>query len=382
LEENLHQQPSQLNSGLTLSPEDVNHLLSDKTSGTRVNMTHKIGGAYNTNGLGIKEIKVAEQIFRLLLRDTELNVRSSLAQYVKDSPNIPRDIVVKMAKDVEEVSLPILQFSEVLTDDDLVELVHFKDDISRYLAVSKRRIVSEKLADTLIAKGSEEVATALVYNSGATLSESGFSKIIDTYKGNEAMMQAVSNRSYLPISTVEKLISVVSGALSDTIKQKYNQPGQNIQKEVDKTRETETLHLIKHAESDDSIERLITQLLDANRLTPSIILSALCQGNFEFFETALARLSSIPVSNARKLITDRGELGFRAIYVKSGLPEAMFPAVKLLLKIVRDLASEGSERPGSSRYANSVVERILHASEDQQMENLSYIIALVRRIAQ
>ena len=58
----------------------------------------------------------------------------------------------------------------------------------------------------------------------------------------------------------------------------------NIQKEVEKTRETETLHLIKHALGDDNIDKLITQLLDSGKLTPSVILSSLCQGNFEFFE--------------------------------------------------------------------------------------------------
>lgn len=373
---------SAADSALVLSAEDVSALLSDRTPGTRLGITHKIGGAYNGNALGTKELMVAEQIFRLLLRDTELNVRSSLAQYVKDSPSIPRDIVVKMAKDVEEVSLPILQFSEVLTDDDLVDLVEFRDDISRFLAVSKRRVVSERISDTLLAKGNDEVTASLVYNTGATLSETGYSNIIDIFKNNEAMMQAVGNRSYLPVATVEKLIHVVSGALSDKLRQKYKMPAENIQKEVEKTRETETLHLIKHAMGDDNIEKLITQLLDSSKLSPSVILSALCQGNFEFFETALARLSQIPVSNARKLITDRGELGFRAIYNKSGLPEAMFPAVKLLLRIVREISAEGAEKPGSSRYANRVVERILAYSEGQQMENLSYIIALVRRIAQ
>jgi hypothetical protein len=94
-----------------------------------------------------------------------------------------------------------------------------------------------------------------------------------------------------------------------------------------------------------------------------------------------ANNSGIPVENARTLIADRGELGFRAIYNKSGLPEAMFPAVKLLLKIVRELDAEGAQN-GSSRYANSVVERILHYSEENPVENLSYIIALVRRVAQ
>jgi len=347
-------------------------------------MTHKIGGAYNGKAgakLGSREIIVAEQIFRLLLRDTEVNVRASLAQYVKDSTTIPSDIVKSLARDVEEVALPILQFSEVLTDEDLLELINAKEEISRYLAISRRRIVSDTVSDTLVEKGNDAVISALVGNSGAIISEVAYGRIIETYGKNESMMQAVSQRSYLPAATVEKMIRVVSSSLASTLKQKYKAPAETIEREAERTHENETLHLIKLTNSESDIEKLIAQLQSSGRLSPSIILSSLCQGDFNFFETSLAHLSNIPVANARKLITDRGELGFRAIYNKSGLPEAMFPAVKLLLKIVRELDEEG-ERKGGARYANRIVERILQYSEDTQMENLSYIIALVRRVAQ
>ncbi len=368
---------------LVLTADDVQRLLTDTGAAPRVEMTHKIGAAYNGKAaapLGAREIIIAEQIFRLLLRDTELAVRTSLAHYVKDSPNIPHDIVIKMAQDVAEVSLPILQFSEVLTDDDLMDLIAAKDEVSRYLAISRRRVVSDRVSDALVEKNHEEVISALVSNAGAIISEHSFDRIIRDHRGNEAMMQAVSARSYLPVATVEKLISVVSSSLAQTLKQKYKTPDVAIDREVEKTRENETLHLIRHTHSEGEIEKLVRQLHASGRLTPSIILSALCQGDFSFFENSLAHLSNIPVANARKLITDRGELGFRAIYNKSGLPEAMFPAVKLLLKIVRELDNEG-EKKGGSRYANRIVERILHHAEDTPMENLSYIIALVRRVA-
>jgi uncharacterized protein (DUF2336 family) len=366
---------------LTLSPEDVDRLLNDKTSETRVAMTNKIAATYNRAPLSPQETMVAEQIFRLLMKDTELRVRVTLAQHLKDSPQVPRDVVKAMAHDVDEVSLPILEFSEVLTDSDLMELVQSTEQVNRYLAISRRRFVSDAISDTLLKKGDEEVANALVNNEGATISEENYTKIIEQYRGNDTIMQSLSKRPYLPVVTVEKMINMVSSSLADTLKKKYKLSTDQIDKEVEKAREKETLHLIRMSEAEPEIDTLIAQLIAANRLTPSLILSALCQGNFNFFEMSLAKLSDIPASNARKLINDRGELGFRAIYNKSGLPDAMFPAVKLLLKVVRELHDEG-EKIGSPRFANRIVERILQYSEDSNMENLSYIIALVRRIAQ
>jgi len=344
-------------------------------------MTNKIGTSYNAHGLTDQEAIVAEQIFRLLLRDTELSVRVTLAQHLKESKQIPHDIVRALANDVEEVSLPILEFSQVLTDEDLSELIQSTEQVSRYLAISRRRTLSETISDTLLAKGNDEVAASLVDNSGAAISEAAYDKIITLYKNNEKMMQSITQRPSLPVTVVDKMMNHVSGSLAETLKKKYKSSAPIIEKEMEKTREKETLSLIRVAQAETEIDSLISQLRSSGRLTPSIILSALCQGDFNFFEQALAQLSGVPVSNARKLISDKGDLGFRAIYNKSGLPDAMFPAVKLLLRIVHELSDEG-EKTGSSRYANRIVERILQYSEDKNMENLSYIIALVRRVAQ
>jgi uncharacterized protein (DUF2336 family) len=367
--------------GLVLSADDVDRLLHDTSSNTRVDMTNKIAGSYNLSGLSEQETIVAEQIFRLLLRDTELNVRVTLAQHLKESAQIPHDIIKALASDVEEVSLPVLEFSKVLTDEDLSELIHATEHVSRYLAISRRRVLSETISDTLLAKGNDQVTASLVDNSGAAISEAAYEKIITVYKANEGMMKSLTKRPYLPVTVVDKMMSHVSASIAETLKKKYKASAPLIEKEVEKTREKETLSLIRVATAESEIDSLIGQLRSSGRLTPSIILSALCQGDFNFFEQALAQLSAIPASNARKLIGDHGDLGFRAIYNKSGLPDAMFPAVKLLLRIVHELSDEG-EKSGSSRYANRIVERILQYSEDKNMENLSYIIALVRRVAQ
>ncbi len=373
--------PNQSPLSLELTPQEVNRLLEDKTPTARVDITEKIAGAYGHNQLNAKERQAAEQVFRLLVRDTEVRVRMVLAQHVKDSQYIPHDIIMPLARDVAEVSLPVLQYSQVLSDDDLLDLIGNTHEISRYLAISKRKEVSDVVTGTLLDKGSDAVAASLIENDGAQISETGLNKIIENFKDSETLMKAVVNRPRLPVGAAEKLIHVVSSSLAETLKQKYKLPDEHIQKEVDKTRESETLNLVRNSKSQEDVDKLINQLQAFGRLNPSLILSALCQGDFVFFETSLAKLSNIPVNNARALIADRGELGFRAIYNKSGLPDAMFPAVKLLLKVMRELDGEG-EKPGSPRYANRVVERILQYAEENPVDNLSYIIALVRRIAQ
>jgi uncharacterized protein (DUF2336 family) len=370
------------NGALALSPEDVRRLLEDASTQARVDITDKIASAYGTDQLEDSELVVAEQIFRLLLRDTEVRVRASLANHLKESKAIPRDIVLTLARDVESVSLPVLQFSEVLTEEDLVEFVQHSNEVSRFLAVSKRRSVSQVVSNALLNKKNDQINQSLVSNAGADISEEDFSGLIDEYRSDPKMMETITSRPKLPVATVEKLITQVSDKLAKTLKEKYKYPAKEIETQVQATRESETLQLVSRVSGDHEIDSLVVQMHSSERLTPSMILGALCQGNFVFFEAALARMSNIPTANARSLIQDKGDLGFRAIYNKSGLPEAMFPAVKMLLKIVRELVEVDGEKPGKSRFANRIVERLLSKSEEDPVENLSYIIALVRRSVQ
>jgi uncharacterized protein (DUF2336 family) len=378
--------------GMVLSEADVRRLLDDSTPQARIDITNKLALAYGGAKMNKNEAVIAEQIFRLLMRDLEVRVRASLAQNIKESTAIPKDIVMALARDVEEVSLPVLQSSQVLDDNDLVELIQSTKEISRHLAISMRKEISGEVSETLLKGGNNKVAMSLINNEGAYISEAGLDSIIKTFSGDESMMGAVSKRPQLPVGAVEKLINVVSSTLAEELKKKYksssapahsnvSQQSNTIQQEVEKVKETETLSMASASMSQEEVEKLISQLIAYDRLSPSIILRSLCQGNFNFFETSLARLANIPVSNARTLINDRGELGFRGVYNKSGLPEAMFPAVKLLNRVVHELRDEG-EKPGSAQFANRIVERILHYSEEDPVENLSYIIALVRRVAE
>jgi uncharacterized protein (DUF2336 family) len=371
----------QSHSGFALSNDDVLRLLEDRSPETLVEVTGKIAGAYSRAPMNPRESEAAEQIFRLLLRDTEISVRAGLSEHVKASKHLPRDIVMTLARDVEQVALPVLQHSEALTESDLIELVNATETPARHLAIARRDHVPAGVSSTLVTRGNEEVAETLVDNAGADMTEDTMSRIVERFPENKPMMSALVSRPLLPATVAEKLIAHVSDSLAKTLKDKHHLADHDIEQEVERTREGETLKLLRNMRDAAEIDRLVAQLIGFHRLTPSIILSALCQGNFLFFETALARLSHIAVSNAHALITDKGDLGFRALYNKSGLPEAMFPAVRTLLQSVRQLESEG-ERPGqSSRYANRLAERILHAAETSPVENLSYILALVRRTA-
>ena len=106
-----------------LTKDDVSRLLTDPSVDNRIGTSTKIAEGFNDGTLNENERRMAEEIFRVMVRDAEVRVREALALNLKENPAIPHDVALSLAKDVEQVALPVLQFSEVLIGANLIEII-------------------------------------------------------------------------------------------------------------------------------------------------------------------------------------------------------------------------------------------------------------------
>ena len=77
------------------------------------------------------------EILRVMAADAAELVRRALAVTLKESPLVPRDVALRLARDVETISLPLLTFSPVFLDGDLADIVRLGGPV-RQLAIAKR----------------------------------------------------------------------------------------------------------------------------------------------------------------------------------------------------------------------------------------------------
>lgn len=363
---------------LALSSKDVQRLLTEETPDVRIDVLRKVALAHAERKYSLHEFTIAEQILRVLVRDTELSVRESLAMSLKDNPQVPHDIIIALARDADTVALPIIESSEVLTDADLIAVVQSTKHANRPSAVARRKTLSREVSAALVGTHNPQVVAQLMKNTGAVISEETLHSVLRDHSKNSEVTGTMAQRPGLPLTIVEKVITLVSDTLAESLRLQYSVSAGTIAAETEKTREISTLKLVDGQTNMREVEKLVEQLQVFGRLTPSIILTSLCRGNLHFFETSLARLSNIPVRNAQLLIHDKGGLGFKALYGKAGLPDKFFNACKLLLEVVAEL-----QRPGTSAgsYANTLAQKLLARAAGKDIENLSYIIALIRQHA-
>ena len=368
-------------SGHTLSADDVSRLLSDPSAAVRAETAAKIAADFSVEGLTYAERKLAEEIFRLMVSDAELRVREALAQNLKENPGVPHDVAKSMAEDVDSVALPILQFSEVLTDEDLLDIVRSQGPLKQ-VAIAKRPTVSESVSGALVDTGNEEVVTSLVSNVGAEISEKSLQKVVDDFGDKEVVQDAMVQRPKLPVTVCERLVTMVSAGLQEELVKRHELPTSLATDLILQSRERATITLSTESSSDE-LEKLVRQLRDNGRLTPSIILRAVCMGDLHFFEAATAELAGVPVMNARALIHDSGGLGLKAVWDKANLPALHFTAARAAIDVARETEYDGGEND-RERYSRRMIERILtqygDLGVDFDSDDLEYLLAKMNEL--
>ncbi len=363
----------------SLSQQDVIKLLSDPSPEYRAVTAEKIAKQFS--GLGANERKLAEEIFRLMVKDAELRVREALAANLKESPDVPHDIAIALARDVDSVSLPILQFSDVLTDEDLVEIVSSQSE-SKQTVIAKRTNVSSSVSTALVNSGSEKVVETLVGNTGADINEKSLQKVIDKFGAVEAMQEKLVHRNKLPITVSERLVTMVSEKMQQHILANHELRPEIAAGLIVQSRERATIGLSTSSDEGE-IEKLVRQLHKYGRLTPSIILRAICMGDILFFEAGLAQLTGLPLVNVRMLIHDSGNLGFKSLYEKAGLPGPFFPAMRAAIDVSTETKLDG-EANDRERHSRRMIERILTQYGDLgvtfENDDLEYLLTKMNQL--
>jgi uncharacterized protein (DUF2336 family) len=182
------------------------------------------------------------------------------------------------------------------------------------------------------------------------------------------------------MTVAERLVTLVSESLRDYLVAHHDLPSNVAADLILESRERATVSLLKPGADDGDVLKLVRQLHEHGRLTPSLILRALCTGDLSFFEAAVAVLANAPIINARTLIHDNGRLGLWSIYMRTGLPERLYPAFRVAVDVARETSYDGGARD-SERRACRVIERILTQYEDLGQDNLDYLLKKLNQVA-
>lgn len=366
-----------------LTDNDVSRLLDDPSVDNRSRTAERVARQFEVGALTDAERLIAEDIFRLMMKDAEVRVREALSRHLKECPHVPHDVAVTLARDVDAVALPILSSSEVLTDEDLVAIVR-SSGAAKQIAVAGRSTVSGVVSEALVDTADERVVSRLVGNQRAEIPDAALERVVEQFGHSDAVQIGLAARASLPITIVERLVAKASESLRQQLLARTSAPESLAVDLLLQARERAVVGLLGDNVGDDDVEALVRHLDDNRRLTPSIIVRALCLGDLAFFEAALARLARVSLMNARTLVYDAGPLGLRALFDKAGLPTGLFPATRAAVDVAREIQLDG-EPHDRERRSRKIVERILtqygDLGVDFEAPDLEYLLSRMSQLS-
>ncbi|MDB2415356.1 DUF2336 domain-containing protein [Rickettsiales bacterium] len=354
--------------GFRLTAEDVKELIRNPSVEAKNAITEKLSRQYAGGDFSESQKEIADQIFRLLVKDIEVKIRETISANLKDVSNVPKDIILSLAKDVEKVSLPVLVFSDVLDDNDLIEIIESTSETSKHVAISKRKDVSDSVSGALIDTESQIVVDSLLDNKTANLSDDVYEKIVDNFTDNEEVLNNMMSRGNIPLRVIEKIATTVSDAIYQELAYKHDDifdgtdkiaakegvnlsysglshDGANkmntVEEVVTQSRELATMKMMGLNSSDFEVQGLINDLKLSGKISPVL---SLCLGDMPMFESNMARLSSINVANVRRLIWDESGQGLIALYKKAEMPVHIFEEIKYILNILCQVIKENQKK--------------------------------------
>jgi len=355
-----------------LKPEDVARLLTDKSPDSRADMIAKVAGEIDGTALSVQERGIAEDIVRRMAKDASEIVREAVALNLKSSSNLPHDVAMMLAEDIDSIAMPVLRYSEILTDDDLSELLERVPE-TQHVAIASRATVSETLSEVLVEKGSKSAVETLVGNAGAQINEASFDRALDRFGGSEVLQENMVKRGTLPLTISERLVTMVSEQLQDYLVAHHEMSADLADDLIMRSRERATVTLVTDDADEKDVEKLVAQLIANGRLTPSLVLRSLCTGDIAFFEAAMSAMAGVPLLNARTLIHDEGKLGLNSLYEKSGMPKTLYPAFRTAVDVIRDTDFRDADYDRDS-YGRVMIERILTQFDGMGIEDSDFLL--------
>jgi uncharacterized protein (DUF2336 family) len=203
------------------TPHKANLILCDDTAEeVRCDLARKI--ARLVPGLDPEEQaqlrEGAIEVMERLAADHLPRVRQILAEEIKQSNNVPHAIVRRLAQDAEQVvAVPIIEYSPLLCDDDLIEIIAMSKVSGVLEAVARRPNVSELVSDAVVATLDIPAVAALLANPNAQVREQALDAIIENAGEIEAWHRPLVLRPDLSLRAMRRVAGFVANSLVDEL---------------------------------------------------------------------------------------------------------------------------------------------------------------------
>jgi uncharacterized protein (DUF2336 family) len=153
-----------------------------------------------------------------MVAEAALRIRASIADSIRDMPDGPREIILRLAHDpAVMVCEPVIQFSPMLTQEDLVALIASGPPATTVMAVASRPRIGPAVSDAIVGCADTAAICALLRNHTAQIREATLDALAAQSEDHTDWQEPLVRRPHLPVRAQRMLAEIVTGHLLDTL---------------------------------------------------------------------------------------------------------------------------------------------------------------------
>ncbi len=279
------------------------YLADDEDEDVRAELARKV--ARLMPGLSEREnarvMALTIETLECLARDAAVRVRAILAEEIKLLDCVPKHLVLGLARDVNAiVAVPILQYSPLLSDSDLMEIIACGQVQDVLTAIANRKPVSEAVSDKLVQSLDVPSVAALLVNADANIRKDTMDRIIDQAEEISSWHLPLALRADLSARAIRRIGSLVGASILERLAARHD------------LSETTRAHLNRElrarlaevpAETPAaSLADLVAAAKKEGRLDAAFVEHAAQNGKRELLVAALAQLADVPELTVKKIL--------------------------------------------------------------------------------
>jgi uncharacterized protein (DUF2336 family) len=270
----------------------------DQRSAETGAMLHQITDLFllSAGNYSADQVDAYDEVLKLLIIKVDEAARATLAKRIATAEQTPKDTIRSLALDESiEVAEPILGQSSALDDDLLVDCIK-KRGQQHLLAIATRNSISESVSSLLIEKGDRNVLTTVANNSGAKISELGFSMLMDKSTQDEWLSECIARRKDIPDRHFRELVI----RASETVRQRLI---------GDDPRQAQIINSILPSAASSTTEytekpkdyRMAEVIVRAQPITEDIVIAFSKEKRQEEMIVAIADLAKLPAHEIERI---------------------------------------------------------------------------------
>lgn len=327
-------------------------------------LRHRVANAIGQileHDLTDSERDMVADIVTSLVRQAELDLRQSIAHRVCFMEGVPPEVVLQLAHDEFTVAEPVLEFSPVLTDMDLLYIIKSKP-AEYWHAIARRKLLDVSVVDALVGVRDDSTAVNLLLNDAVELKTSALEAFAELTKYSDKLAEPLLRRKELPQKIAMDLFWHVAAPLRAHILKNFNIPKNKLDEALQDALEDfkDTSEGYHEPKPSKLMIDLAVQYGRADRISDAVLIKTLRRGQTRFFIALMAERTGLGFSTIHEIMRQVGGQGMAVACRAVKIQKENFVSLFLLSRSLTrgDRAVDALELRKAIKYYDALTEEM------------------------